>query len=237
MLQVAIRIAVMTVAALWLGGCGSTGIFASLKPAEPAVDGTDAMAADLPASTVARTTTTTTTTTTEPAAAGPATAESSVSALAPIAPADDDVILGRKYYRAGAFGLAEKHFRHAVEMHPEQAEAWLGLAASYDQLRRFDLADRAYAQALRLAGPSVAIINNQGYSYLLRGDYKAAREKLQLARSKAPDNPYVKSNLQLLAAKTGTKTGATTGIRTGTKVGGKPGDKSGGKSAKTAAAQ
>jgi Flp pilus assembly protein TadD len=44
--------------------------------------------------------------------------------------------LGKKHYRAENFGLAEKYFRHAAELHPRDAEAWLGLAASYDRLRR-----------------------------------------------------------------------------------------------------
>ena len=35
--------------------------------------------------------------------------------------------LGKKQYRANNFGLAEKYFRHAVELHPRDAEAWLGL--------------------------------------------------------------------------------------------------------------
>jgi Flp pilus assembly protein TadD len=220
MLQFLVRMSVVTIAALWLGGCGSTGVFSDVKAGAPADNGADAMAADIPASGV--TTTTTTTTVETPA---PAPAEAAANPLAPLAPADDDVILGRRYYRAGAFGLAEKHFRHAVEMHPANAEAWLGLAASYDQIRRFDLADRAYAQALRLVGPSVVIINNQGYSYYLRGDYKRAREKLRLAYTKAPDNPYVQSNLRLLDAKTGNKTVSKTVSKTAgaaSKTAGKP---------------
>jgi hypothetical protein len=44
----------------------------------------------------------------------------------------DDLSLGKKQYRANNFGLAEKHFRRAVELHPRDSEAWLGLAASYD---------------------------------------------------------------------------------------------------------
>lgn len=111
---------------------------------------------------------------------------------------NDDLSLGKKHYRAKNFGLAEKHFRHAVEMHPRDAEAWLGLAASYDRLRRFDLADRAYAQAVGIAGPTAEILNNQGYSYMLRGDYKRAREKLVAAQRKDPGNKYVANNLHLL---------------------------------------
>ena len=40
---------------------------------------------------------------------------------------NDDLSLGKKQYRANNFGLAEKHFRRAVEKHPRDAEAWLGL--------------------------------------------------------------------------------------------------------------
>ena len=127
-----------------------------------------------------------------------------VAAAAVVDPlAKDDLSLGKHYYRNGDFGLAEKHFRAAAESQPRNAEAWLGLAAAYDQLRRFDLADRAYTQAIRIAGQRVEIINNQGYSYILRGDYKRARERLMLASVKAPDNPQVQANLQLLAKRSG----------------------------------
>ncbi|MGE0061593.1 MAG: tetratricopeptide repeat protein [Xanthobacteraceae bacterium] len=112
---------------------------------------------------------------------------------------NDDLSLGKRHFRAGDFGLAEQHFRKAAELHPRDGEAWLGLAASYDRLRRFDLADRAYAQAIRIAGPTVEILNNQGYSYMLRGDYRTARAKLNEAQRKAPGNPYVQNNMRLLA--------------------------------------
>ena len=111
---------------------------------------------------------------------------------------NDSLSLGKKQYRANNFGLAEKYFRQAVELHPRDAEAWLGLAASYDRLRRFDLADRAYGQAIRIVGPTAEILNNQGYSYMLRGDYKHAREKLGEARRRDPGNKYVLNNIQLL---------------------------------------
>jgi Flp pilus assembly protein TadD len=163
---------------------------AASQPAEA----TEAMAADLPgqpAQVAVRTETTV-------VEAQPVAASAFVKPLA-----KDDVSQGKRYYRNGDFGLAERHFRAASESQPHNAEAWLGLAASYDQLRRFDLADRAYVQAIRIAGEQVAIINNQGYSYILRGDYKRARERLMLASVKAPDNPHVQANLQLLAKRSG----------------------------------
>jgi len=111
--------------------------------------------------------------------------------------------LGKKQYRANNFGLAERYFRRAAELHPRDAEVWLGLGACYDQLRRFDLADRAYREATRIVGPTVAILNDQGYSYLLRGDYKRARATLLQAQRKEPDNQFVANNLQLLQASIG----------------------------------
>lgn len=115
---------------------------------------------------------------------------------------NDDLSTGKKYYRVANYGMAERSFRRAAELHPRDAEAWLGLAASYDQLRRFDLADRAYEQAVVIAGPTVEIINNQGYSYLLRGDIKRARAKLAIAQRRAPDNKYVLNNIRLLEQST-----------------------------------
>lgn len=110
----------------------------------------------------------------------------------------DELSLGKKSFRSNDFGLAEKHFRRAVELHPRDAEAWLGLAASYDRLRRFDLADRAYGQAVGILGTTVEILNNQGYSYMLRGDYKRAHAALAAAQRKDPTNKYVQNNIRLL---------------------------------------
>jgi Flp pilus assembly protein TadD len=110
----------------------------------------------------------------------------------------DDLSLAKRYYRQEDFGLAEHYFRRAVESHPKDGEAWLGLAAAYDRLRRFDLADRAYAQVLKIVGPTAEVLNNQGYSYLLRGDYRRARDKLMAAQAGNPSNPYIINNLRLL---------------------------------------
>ena len=112
---------------------------------------------------------------------------------------NDDLQLGKKYFRNNNFGLAEKSFRSAVEKHPRDAEAWVGLAASYDRLRRFDLADRAYQQAIGIVGRTPEVLNNQGFSYMLRGDYERARKTLQDAQAKDPGNPYIQANLRLLA--------------------------------------
>lgn len=105
---------------------------------------------------------------------------------------------GKKHFRNANYGLAEKFYRKSVELHPTNAEAWLGLAASYDQLGLFKRSDRAYRQAIKLVGPKPAILNNQGYSQLLRGNKRQARKLLRKARRMDPNNARIKGNLDLL---------------------------------------
>ena len=185
----------IAVAGLWLAGCSTSTNFSDLlksnTPAANASAPQEAAEASEPSRVVDQT----------PTGSVPAPLGVPVTSARPGllgSDPNDELSLGKKHYRANDFGLAEKHFRRAVETHPRDAEAWLGLAASYDRLRRFDLADRAYAQAIGIVGPTVAILNNQGYSYMLRGDYKRARAALAVAQRKDPTNKYVQNNLRLL---------------------------------------
>jgi len=111
---------------------------------------------------------------------------------------DDALKAGKVHFRNGDWGLAEENFRQAVELAPRDAEAWVGLAASYDRLRRFDLADRAYGNAIKLVGHNTVILNNLGYSNLLRGNIQEARRNFLLAHENDPANPYIMNNLELL---------------------------------------
>lgn len=105
----------------------------------------------------------------------------------------------REDFRGDNFGNAERNFRKAVELKPDSYEAWAGLAASYDQIGRFDLADRAYDQLLKLKKNDARIMNNRGYSYLLRGDYAKAQTWFDKAQAKDPGIEEVEGNLHLLA--------------------------------------
>ena len=113
-------------------------------------------------------------------------------------PSDEPMRLGLEHFQRGNYGIAERYFRDATEKAPRDVTAWIGLAATYDRIARFELADRAYANAIRLAGYSTEILNNQGYSYMLRGDYKTARKKFLQANSREPNNPTILNNLKLL---------------------------------------
>src|SRR4051812_49976237 len=113
-------------------------------------------------------------------------------------PSDEPVRLGLEHFNRGSYGTAQRYFKDAVEKAPKDVTAWIGLAASYDRLRRFDLADPAYLQAIRLGGETVQILNDQGYSYMLRGNLSAARRKFEKAYSLDPTNPVIANNLELL---------------------------------------
>lgn len=115
-------------------------------------------------------------------------------------PSNEPLKTGLEHFKRGEYGLAERHFRDAVEKNSRDVPAWIGLAASYDRLARFDLADRAYGIASGLAGETTAILNNEGYSYMLRGNLKVARIKLQKALKLDPNNPTVLNNVKLLNA-------------------------------------
>jgi Flp pilus assembly protein TadD len=113
-------------------------------------------------------------------------------------PSDEPLRLATEYFTRGQYGIAQRYYRDAVEKAPKDVTAWIGLAASYDRLRRFDLADQAYAQAIKLGGETVQVLNNQGYSYMLRGDLQKARHKFERAYALDPTNPTIINNLELL---------------------------------------
>lgn len=113
-------------------------------------------------------------------------------------PGDEDLAKGKAHFVKGNYGLAETHFRKAVELRPGDGEAWLGLAASYDRLGRFDLADRAYEALLRIEGRLPRIVNNMGYSQLLRGNRDKARKLFLEAKRKMPDDPVIAANIKEL---------------------------------------
>jgi Flp pilus assembly protein TadD len=111
---------------------------------------------------------------------------------------DEPLRMGIEHFNRGQYGLAERYFRDATEKAPKDPTAWIGLAAAYDRIGRFDLADRAYTFAIRLVGETTEILNNQGYSYMLRGDLANARRKFLKAYEREPTNPSIANNLQLL---------------------------------------
>lgn len=98
----------------------------------------------------------------------------------------------------GTTGPAKNDLEEAKEQFRERN---FGLAASYDQLRRFDLADRAYGQVAKIAGESAVLHNNRGYSYLLRGEKAKARAEFARAQRLDPNNAFIRANADGLAGR------------------------------------
>lgn len=105
----------------------------------------------------------------------------------------------RAHFRNNDFGHSAALYKRAAELDPRNAEAFVGLSASYDRLGRFDLSDRVYASLYELAGGTAQYYNNVGYSYLLRGNVSAALTNFRKAQKLDPDNVVIANNIQLLA--------------------------------------
>ncbi len=105
----------------------------------------------------------------------------------------------KENFRHGEYGLAERYFRQAVEERHNNVEAWLGLAASYDHLKRFEEADRAYEVLRKMAGNTPTVLNNLGYHYMLKGDFASAEQALKTAQAQDPNNALIIANLATLA--------------------------------------
>jgi Flp pilus assembly protein TadD len=110
----------------------------------------------------------------------------------------EPVTEGRAHLQRKDYGLAEKSFKAAIEANPKSINGWAGLAASFDGLRRFDMAEMAFDQVVKLSGHTPEVLNNLGYHYLLKGDRQQARRYLQAAAEKDPNNTLILSNLKLL---------------------------------------
>src|SRR6185437_8052819 len=74
---------------------------------------------------------------------------------------DEPLKLALEHFNRGHFGIAARYFEDAVTKAPKDATAWVGLAASYDRIGRFDLADRAYKHFFFHDTVTTEILNNQ----------------------------------------------------------------------------
>jgi Flp pilus assembly protein TadD len=115
---------------------------------------------------------------------------------------DELITLGKVEFKEKNYGKSYALFKRAVELFPSDPQAWLGFAASSDQIGRFDTSDRAYKQLAGMIGGRPEYYNNVGYSYLLRGRLQQARRNFLKAYELDPANETTANNLQLLANST-----------------------------------
>lgn len=113
--------------------------------------------------------------------------------------ADRALAEARSHFRNNDFGYSAALYKRVVDLSPKDPEGYVGLGASYDRLRRFDLADRVYAALYKLSGATAQYYNNVGYSNMLRGNLKAALVNFRQAEKLAPGNAVISNNIQILA--------------------------------------
>ena len=78
--------------------------------------------------------------------------------------------------------------------------AWNARGAVADHRRHWAEADLAYDRALELAPSSAIVLNNRGWSLLLRGDWAEALPLLEQAAALAPGTRRIADNLELARA-------------------------------------
>jgi hypothetical protein len=104
----------------------------------------------------------------------------------------------------GNVGLALTSFRIAVREDPNSVDALAGIAASYDQMGRFDLSRRYYESALALAPADSQLLAAFAASLQLQGKTEEALSVRQevagrLAAAHAPNTAPVADEVQLAA--------------------------------------
>ena len=103
---------------------------------------------------------------------------------------------GKQQLSGGYAGLAVVAFQRAIRLNPLSIAAMNGIGAAYDELKRYDIAQRYYRQALQLAPRSADTLNNIAVSLQLAGD-PTAREWFERAAQADPANITITANLAL----------------------------------------
>jgi tetratricopeptide (TPR) repeat protein len=109
---------------------------------------------------------------------------------------------GKAQFEAGRYGLALQAFTAAWRQNRRSIVALNGIAASYDQLGRYDAAMTYYYKALSVGPESGRTWNNLGYSLMLQNRFAEARSILRVAARQHPDNDYIRAHLALAERRT-----------------------------------
>lgn len=115
-------------------------------------------------------------------------------------------------YLLGRTERAEQALQKAVALDAGLARAWNALGAVADRKRDWALAEKAYAESLRLEPASPTVLSNRGYSRLLQGRLDDAVADLTVAVRARPNEPQVQNNLRLALALSGRYDEAFAGV-------------------------
>ncbi|HVZ30606.1 MAG TPA: tetratricopeptide repeat protein [Asticcacaulis sp.] len=88
--------------------------------------------------------------------------------------------------------------KHLLELKPNSWEAYSLLGVAYDQVKRPDDAQTAWAQALKLSPNNPAVLTNQAMSKVQKGDLAGAEPLLRTAAAQKDATIQTRQNLALV---------------------------------------
>ncbi len=91
-------------------------------------------------------------------------------------PGSDRLADAKGQLAVGNVGLALEGFRKVARDYPDNAEAFAGMAACYEAMRRFDLAESKYQAALALAPHNTVLLGRLAVALAQQGKADAAAE-------------------------------------------------------------
>lgn len=106
---------------------------------------------------------------------------------------------GKRHFENGDYGLAVHRFELSLAHEGESVQVLNAIAASYDRLKRYDVAERLYGRALAYAPADPQTLNNLAFSSYLQGRHDQAQRYLQMAQANPEaDREVIAANLQLV---------------------------------------
>jgi Flp pilus assembly protein TadD len=108
--------------------------------------------------------------------------------------------------------------KKTVAEFPQSWRAWNALGGAYDDQGKWAEADDAYTHALAASDAPAIVLNNRGYSYLLRNRLDEATADFVEALRQRPDLEVARTNLRLAIAMKGEYTRATAGAQKDTEA-------------------
>ena len=100
--------------------------------------------------------------------------------------------------KLGRVPAAQQMAECAVESGPTSWRAWNARGVVADLTRDWKVADESYARARELSPKEATLLNNMGWSKLLRGDWPAALPLLEQAAALDPSSQRINDNLELV---------------------------------------
>ena len=121
-----------------------------------------------------------------------------------LAIAPDDVMLAERAgiaaLRLGNVAVGAGLIERATKLPSASWHAWNARGVVADMQHDWPQADKAYAKAAELAPDEAEVINNQGWSQLLRGNWPKAVGLFEKAAARDPKSSRIANNLELARA-------------------------------------